>query len=1397
MKRIVTVLFALLLCLWRPALAQENLLVNGSFEELNADGLPLGWETSAYWEAPGYTRFASAEGGQAGSLSVSIENFEYNDARFEQTVAVEPESLYCLSGYIQAEDIPDSGWGANLSISGITACSEGVFESDSWNYVEFYGETGPGQTTVTVYVRLGGYSGESRGRAWFDGIALEKVEAVPDEVIASLWYRDTAKEEPAADYSDDQPEGREGVCLPAWLWWTAALLLYAGLAWLMQPMLAGTGYELGREAQARENAWMALSLGAALLLRLAVAWKVPAYPVDMACFKSWGATMAQYGPGGFYANAGFCDYPPGYLYVLWLTAEGIRALGITGQTGVEMMYKLGPICFDLATAWLIYRGARGHKAGKAALAAGLLYAFNPAVILNGAAWGQVDSVLAFLLAAVVLLAVKGRWLLALPLFALAALVKPQALMMGPVGLCAFVMDWIRAARKEKQKGTHRTRLLALGACLGVFLLVALPFNGGRNLFVWLYELYGKTLSSYAYPTVNTANLYYLMGENWGALEGRVPLWLPLGLAGLCLCAAAWSWLKKGEAPLDWLGAGALAAGGLALAGLAVAGCTYGLMGTVLMVLAFCLVISQFLRGQKTANLPLMGANLLLLLYVFGVKMHERYLYPALMLWALAYLLNRDRRILRLMGGATVTLFVNSGIILDKALRLPSNQAHLNVGQPGWAAILAVLNLLLAFYGVYVGGRICAGGEIRAIPAPSRFLLRVDRARQSLLTPTDHRLHMKARDYWLMGGVTLIYSVVALWNLGSTAAPQTTWQSTAAGEQVVFDLGKATDFKTLYYCQVSYNNFSLAVSEDGAHWSQEYPAEMDEWQNFRWKYVMQSSGAEISSASFSQTPLVLHGRYVRLTAQQVGLKVSEMVFRDGEGSRLTPVIQGVYGTRERSGLAGDPSLIIDEQDTLRGEPSWYNGFYFDEIYHARTAYEHAHAWDGDAVFPRETSHPPLGKVMMSWSILVFGMTPFGWRFAGALMGILMLPAMYLLGRQLFKRRDLAAAVMLLMAFDCMHLTQTRIATIDSFPVLFIILAFFFMLRFMQTDTWAVPLRTTLWPLLGSGVCMGLAIASKWIGVYAGVGLAVLYFWTCARRLAEHCRAKRMNLEEVPEERRGAVERAARCGFSIVLRQCLACLVFFIAIPLGIYYASYIPYFASTGGVTVEKVIEAAVGKADANGVRSGGMLGYHSTPGLGMDHPYYSPWWEWPLIMKPMWFASSNDLLIPEGMDYSIFCMGNPGVWWMGLAGLLFVLIAWVKRHVYLTAPAQGRLRLHPQGDDRKYAFLLIAFAAQFMPWVLVPRGTYIYHYFASVPFIVCCAVAMLSAVRGKRGMRLLWAYVALCGGLFLLFYPYASGEIVSTAWLDAPKALMNWAYSHPEWPQWLRGLFTWFPKIYY
>ena len=39
---------------------------------------------------------------------------------------------------------------------------------------------------------------------------------------------------------------------------------------------------------------------------------------------------------------------------------------------------------------------------------------------------------------------------------------------------------------------------------------------------------------------------------------------------------------------------------------------------------------------------------------------------------------------------------------------------------------------------------------------------------------------------------------------------------------------------------------------------------------------------------------------------------------------------------------------------------------------------------------ETTHPPLGKDLIMVGIALFGMTAFGWRFAGTLFGVLLVP-----------------------------------------------------------------------------------------------------------------------------------------------------------------------------------------------------------------------------------------------------------------------------------------------------------------------------------------------------------------------------------------------------------------------
>ena len=83
--------------------------------------------------------------------------------------------------------------------------------------------------------------------------------------------------------------------------------------------------------------------------------------------------------------------------------------------------------------------------------------------------------------------------------------------------------------------------------------------------------------------------------------------------------------------------------------------------------------------------------------------------------------------------------------------------------------------------------------------------------------------------------------------------------------------------------------------------------------------------------------------------------------------------------------------------------------------------------------------------------------------------------------------------------------------------------------------------------------------------------------------------------------------------------------------------------------------------------------------------------------------------------------------------------------------------------------------AQYIPWVLVPRGTYIYHYFASIPFLIVIISLSLSSGNPKKqkvGRIIGYIAVALAFMFFILFLPYATGLLAPTEWLDLGKKML-------------------------
>ncbi|HET7030424.1 MAG TPA: phospholipid carrier-dependent glycosyltransferase [Candidatus Limnocylindrales bacterium] len=118
----------------------------------------------------------------------------------------------------------------------------------------------------------------------------------------------------------------------------------------------------------------------------------------------------------------------------------------------------------------------------------------------------------------------------------------------------------------------------------------------------------------------------------------------------------------------------------------------------------------------------------------------------------------------------------------------------------------------------------------------------------------------------------------------------------------------------------------------------------------------------------------------------------------------------------------------------------------------------------------------------------GMHEFAWRLPGVLAGTIMAAFLYLLARILFRRRSIALIVGLLTVADGMLFVQSRIGMNDAYVGAGIVVAYT-LFAALWTGAWRH--RGAFWigmPLIG--LALGLALASKWVALYAIVGIGFL-------------------------------------------------------------------------------------------------------------------------------------------------------------------------------------------------------------------------------------------------------------------------------------------------------------------
>ncbi len=477
------------------------------------------------------------------------------------------------------------------------------------------------------------------------------------------------------------------------------------------------------------------------------------------------------------------------------------------------------------------------------------------------------------------------------------------------------------------------------------------------------------------------------------------------------------------------------------------------------------------------------------------------------------------------------------------------------------------------------------------------------------------------------------------------------------------------------------------------------------------------------------------------------------------------------------------------------------------------------WTGD---PSMAVHPEVGKWLIALGEKAFGMDPFGWRIASAVVGALMVLVMCRLLRRMTGSTVLGCIGGLLLMFDGLHFVLSRLALLDIFVAFFILCGVHcaiadrdhFRRRLAaraSTDSttgaqltgWG-PVRAVLlrpW-LLAGGVCFGLAIGTKWSAAYplAAFGLMV-WFWSAGARRSFGVRRPVL---------KSALVDGVPAFFSLVVVGLLTYIATWSGwlANAGEYeeHLSATQYRQYTGHGHCAKDDDSYVAtdldhdkkwptrdEKDASGVGEAwqslrSLWYYHQdvytfhTHFLNCsEHTYQSKPSSWLFINRPVGVAVTNDIQpegrdlpkddqdlprdkncdAPEGSDCirQVLLIGTPMIWWGGCIALLFSLVMWIGAR------------------DWRYGVAVVGTAATWLPWMQYDDRPIFYFYaIAILPFIVIALTlsigtligpSRLPSTRRTIGVVVSGAFVVLVLVNYAWFWPiWTNGLLTSSEWLD-------------------------------
>jgi len=594
---------------------------------------------------------------------------------------------------------------------------------------------------------------------------------------------------------------------------------------------------------------------------------------------------------------------------------------------------------------------------------------------------------------------------------------------------------------------------------------------------------------------------------------------------------------------------------------------------------------------------------------------------------------------------------------------------------------------------------------------------------------DRIFVIKQWDYLAVAGIWLVAFSLLLFNIGELKYPITGHTYSSASDSFELEF-------------TSPQKLSQVRAYTGAKGGS--VVRFESWKDNTWKPLWQKGngvlrykGKKHYYSAFKVIKKTLRHtepvKRLRITISGDGFDLNEIALIGDDRKPILPA--RIISQQGKTTLAPENHPLFNEQDQITDQTGYQARTVWDEVTMARSANE---LINGEV--PYERAHPPLGKSLIGVGIQLFDMTPFGWRFMNAF-SVALLPVLLFIGaRWLTGKRIGAYLAAGLAVFELMFFIHGRWANIDTFLVLFITACLLALYRWYMLGQGRFSRGNLNWFVL-AGLFFGLAASVKWNALFVGFALFILLVGAKVSNFITAMTAQRSGTH-------GAISLFWR-------RDLLPSMAYwalgFLLLPALVYYFSHF------------QLIHTAPGNPSAwsaEGMRAfieqqSYAWNYHAD--RDATHSGSSLFFTWPVMWKPMWMYSPGGLA--TGMHASLSLIGNPIIWWSGF--IIMLGIGWSA----LT------------GKNKVAIFLAGLYFLQCLPWLLVTRTSFIYHYYPFLPLLILGIAYAASRLNyGKWLPRITLAtYLILVIVAFALYYPLVTATPVSENYIESLRVFDPWS----------------------